>query len=585
MDLTIPAAVASAARQYGEHTAVADPDGPRLSYRELHERVAAVAGTLIARGIGPQDRVAVWSPNTCRWVLGALGALYAGATLVPVNTRFTGPEALDVVSRSGARALLVADHFLGTDRLGLLHAAASDSSHSHNATSAGPSLDRLDLVVRVPIETGPVAGQPTPRPDPDPAEPDPAEPDPAEPGRADPGPGRPANPGHPTDASTEWHVLEWAELEGRAPARSDAAAERAAGVTPEQVSDIMFTSGTTGRSKGAMSAHRQSLAVARAWAECAGLTPDDRYLVVNPFFHTFGFKAGILACLVSGATLVPQKVFDAEQAMKLIEAERITVFPGAPTIYQTLLDHPARSSHDLSSLRLAVTGAATVPVALVERMMAELSFDTVLTAYGLTEAVVATMCRPGDDPQTVARTSGRAAAGFDVRVSGRGGRDAGPGEDGEILLRGPNVMLGYLDDPAATSAAVDAGGWLHTGDVGHLDLQGYLTITDRLKDMYICGGFNVYPAEVEQVLARLDGVAEAAVIGVPDERLGEVGQAYLVTRPGHELSEPEVLAFCRTRLANYKVPRHVEFRADLPRSPSGKPLKRLLRQEPGATRP
>jgi acyl-CoA synthetase (AMP-forming)/AMP-acid ligase II len=261
--------------------------------------------------------------------------------------------------------------------------------------------------------------------------------------------------------------------------------------------------------------------------------------------------------------------------MHLVEAERITVLPGPPTIYQTILDHPGRAAADLSSLRLAVTGAAVVPVALVERMRRELTFDTVLTAYGLTEAVVATMCRPGDDPRTVARTSGRATAGFEVKVA------AGPdGGTGEILLRGPNLMLGYLDDPDATRAAVDAGGWLHTGDVGRLDEAGNLTITDRLTDMYICGGFNVYPAEVEQVLARLDGVAEAAVIGVPDPRLGEVGRAYLVPRPGQAVDETAVLEFCRGRLANYKVPRQVRVRRDLPRNPSGKVLKRQLREEP-----
>jgi acyl-CoA synthetase (AMP-forming)/AMP-acid ligase II len=328
-----------------------------------------------------------------------------------------------------------------------------------------------------------------------------------------------------------------------------------------------------------MSAHRQSLAVARAWAECGRLTSSDRYLVVNPFFHSFGYKAGILACLVSGATLVPQLVYDPARAMSLVASERITVLPGPPTIYQTILDHPERAAHDLSSLRLAVTGAATVPVALIERMRAELSFETVLTAYGLTEAVVATMCRPGDDPQTVAMTSGRAAAGFGVRIAGPDGGETKPGDPGEILLRGPNLMLGYLDDPAATREAVDSDGWLHTGDIGRLDDGGYLTITDRLKDMYICGGFNVYPAEVEQVLARLDGVAESAVIGVPDARLGEVGRAYVVPRPGHTLDEAAVLAFCRERLANYKVPRQVAFRADLPRNPGGKVLKRLLREE------
>jgi acyl-CoA synthetase (AMP-forming)/AMP-acid ligase II len=359
-----------------------------------------------------------------------------------------------------------------------------------------------------------------------------------------------------------------------------AAARRADAVRPDDISDILFTSGTTGRSKGAMTAHRRSLAVARAWAECGGLHPGDRYLVVNPFFHSFGFKAGILACLVSGAAIVPQLVYDAGQAMALVAAERITVFPGPPTIYQTILDHPDRPSCDLSSLRLAVTGAATVPVALVERMQRELSFETVLTAYGLTEAVVATMCRPGDDPERVASTSGRAAAGFEVRIAGPDGVPQPAGEAGEILLRGPNVMLGYLDDPAATREAIGPGGWLHTGDIGHLDQDGYLTITDRLKDMYICGGFNVYPAEVEQVLARLDGVAEAAVVGVPDGRLGEVGRAYLVPRPGAVLDAETVLAWCRPRLANYKLPRQVVFRDSLPRNPSGKTLKRVLREEP-----
>ena len=549
MAVTIPGAVASAAREFGDapaladtaladtaladtaladtaladtaladtalaDTALAEPDGLRLSYRELDKRVTAVAAALIAEGVAPADRVAIWAPNTYHWVLAALGALSAGATLVPVSTRFTGPEALDVIGRSGARALFVAGDFLGVDRLAALRAAASEADRADGGADGG-ALDRLGLVVRLPED--------------------------------------------------------WAAFE-RCGASVPAAVvrERAEGVRPGDVSDIMFTSGTTGRSKGAMTSHERSLAVARAWADCGRLTRADRYLVVNPFFHTFGFKAGLLACLVSGATLVPQAIFDAGQAMRLMEAERITVFPGAPTVYAAILDHPERGARDLSSLRLAVTGAADVPVALVERMQRELGFETVLTGYGLTEAVVATMCRPGDAAETVAHTSGRAAAGFEVRIA----------DGGEILLRGPNLMLGYLDDPEATKAAVDADGWLHTGDAGRLDAAGYLTITGRIKDMYICGGFNVYPAEVEQVLARLDGVAESAVVGTPDPRLGEVGRAFIVVRPGHVLDAADVLAFCRERLANYKVPRRVEFRDALPRNPSGKVLKRLLREEP-----
>jgi HIP---CoA ligase len=501
VELTIPAVVAGAARTFGDAEALAD-GGSRMSFRSLWDQVQGVAAALISSGVRAGDPVAVWGPNDACWVLAALGALTAGGVLVPVSTRFTGPEALEVIERSGARVLFVAEDFLGVDRLGGLRATAA----------GGGGLDRLDLVVRTP---------------------------------------------------GEWEAF------GRRGAGVPPAAvrERAGAVRPGDLADIMFTSGTTGRSKGAMTSHERSLGVARAWASCAGLTPRDRYLVVNPFFHTFGYKAGVLACLVSGAALVPQPVFDAGRAMRLIEAERITVLPGAPTIYISMLDHPSFGSCDLSSLRLAVTGAADVPVALVERMRDELGFDVVLTAYGLTEAVVATMCRPGDPPSVVAATSGRAAAGFEVRI----------GASDEILLRGPNLMLGYLDDPAATALAIDADGWLHTGDAGRLDAAGNLAITGRIKDMFTCGGFNVYPAEVEQVLARLDGVAESAVIGVPDPRLGQVGRAFVVARPGHVLAEADVLAFCRERLANYKVPRRVVFLDFLPRNASGKVLKKELR--------
>jgi len=533
VETTIPAAVRAAAGKFGDAAAVAEPGGPVLSYRDLHDRVRDTARALIASGIEPGDRVAIWSPNTHHWVLAGLGALYAGATLVPVNARFTGPEALDVISRSNARALLVAGPFLGADR------------HAQLAEAAGRAGARLPvLVVQIPVE----------------------------------GDQRPASSGP---------GLGWEEFLGRAGQVSVAAADdRAADVGPEDVSDILFTSGTTGRSKGAMSAHRQSLDVARAWADCAELTADDRYLIVNPFFHSFGYKAGILACLLTGATIVPQLMFHPGQATRLIEEMRITVFPGAPTIYTSILDHPERGRRDLSSLRLAVTGAAVVPVALIERMRAELSFGAVLTAYGLTEAVVVTMCRPGDDPQTVATTSGRATADFEIKIAASSGDQGEPGDadgarpTGEILLRGPNVMLGYLDDPGATTEAIDADRWLHTGDIGRLDDRGYLTITDRLKDMYICGGFNVYPAEVEQVLTRHPGVAEVAAIGVPDERLGEVGKAFVVLRPDARPTQGELIEFCRATLANYKVPRQIEFRTELPRNPAGKPLKRLLRQEP-----
>jgi acyl-CoA synthetase (AMP-forming)/AMP-acid ligase II len=270
-----------------------------------------------------------------------------------------------------------------------------------------------------------------------------------------------------------------------------------------------------------------------------------------------------------GATMVPLASFDAEALFETIERERITVFPAAPAVYQMMLAHPDLAKHDLSSLRAAATGAAVIPVELIERMRDTLGLSTVITAYGLTEATgVVTMSRDGDDPELVARTSGRPIDGVEVRTDG---------DTGEILVRGYNVMRGYFEDEAATAEAIDAEGWLRTGDVGTVDEGGNLRITDRIKDMFICGGFNAYPAEIEQVLLAFPGVQEAAVVGVPDQRLGEVGKAFVIAVPGQRIEQAELLAYAEERLANYKVPRHVELVETFPRSSLGKVLKRELR--------
>ena len=520
---TIPAAVRAAAA-FGDREAVVDGDR-RVPYRDLVAGVRRAAAAYLAHGVGPGDRVAVWAPNGVEWLLAALGAQYVGAALVPVNTRYRGHEAADVVARTRARVLVVGQGFLGADQLGMLRAAAAERTAAAPATArgAGPVAGLPDLETVVTI--GPDAAA--------------------------------AAPG-----AVPWQrfVADGAHVD---PARVEKLADD---VTPDDVADILFTSGTTGRSKGAVSAHRQTLAAARSWAGLTAVTADDRYLVVSPFFHSFGSKAGYLVCLLTGATAFPVAVFDTATVLDTLERERITIMPGAPTLYQSLLDDPSLPGRDLGSLRLAVTGAAIVPQTLVERMSAELGIDTVLTGYGLTEAPVVTLCVPGDDPHTVATTSGRAAPGVEVRTDG----------NGEILVRGP-VMRGYLDDPEATAAAVDADGWLHTGDVGVVDERGYLRITDRIKDMYTVGGFNVYPAEVEKLLAAHPTVREAAVIGVPDERLGEVGQAYVIPRAGTAPDPEELVAYCRERLANYKVPRGVVLVADLPRNAGGKVVKPELR--------
>jgi acyl-CoA synthetase (AMP-forming)/AMP-acid ligase II len=494
---SIPQLVEHAAREYGDAEAVADPsaDGPtrRVSFAELAALVRRAATGCAAAGVTPGDRVAIWGPNSLEWMVAALGALAAGAAIVPLNTRFKAAEAAYILDKSRARLTYVSPPFLGNDYPAML----GDRPSVLLDGSLWTSYDEMP-----PVDVG-----------------------------------------------------------------------------PDQPGDVIFTSGTTGRPKGVVTTHAQTLRVFDTWADVVGLRAGDRYLVVNPFFHTFGYKAGIIACLLRGATVVPQPVFDVATTLDLVERERITVVPGPPTLYQSILDAPGRDDRDMSSLRLAVTGAAVVPVVLVERMRAELSFDTVLTAYGLTEATgTVTMCRRDDDPVTVATTSGRAIPDTEVRVVDDGGAELPRGEPGEVVVRGYNVMVGYDDDPSATAETIDADGWLHTGDIGVMDDRGNLRITDRLKDMYVVGGFNAYPAEIEQVLATHPAVAESAVVGVPDPRLGEVGKAYVVARPGAVVDTDELLAWCRERMANYKVPRSVEVVDGLPRNASGKVLKVELRQ-------
>ncbi|WP_077038206.1 FadD3 family acyl-CoA ligase [Pelomonas sp. KK5] len=362
---------------------------------------------------------------------------------------------------------------------------------------------------------------------------------------------------------------------------ANAVDQRIAALTEDSIADLMFTSGTTGRPKAVMSAHGPTLRAFEVWSRAVGLAEDDRYLIVNPFFHSFGYKAGWVAAFQRGATVYPLDVFDAERVMQAIACERISFLPGPPTLYQTLLAHPRLHDYDLGSLAGAVTGAASVPPVLVERMRSELGFARVTTAYGLTECGgVATINDPADTAERIATTCGKPLPGTELRIADPQGRLLPPGQAGEVLLRGYHVMQGYFEDEAATASAIDAEGWLHTGDVGVLDEQGYLRITDRLKDLFIVGGFNCYPAEIERVLAAHPAIAQVAVVGVPDERMGEVGCACVQLRSGESLSADALIAWARERMANYKVPRHVLVMEDgFPMTASNKVQKRELAAE------
>jgi acyl-CoA synthetase (AMP-forming)/AMP-acid ligase II len=529
---TVPRLVEDAATRHASTEALVDGD-LRLTYEQLAPEVDRYARGFVAAGLDIGDRVGIWGPNCAEWMLAALGVLRAGGVIVPLNTRFKGGEAAYILRTSGAKLLVTVRGFLGFDYPSML-----------SGEDVGP-LEQILLLRDEGTDDGNV-------------------------GRKDP-------------LSIVGLADFLAAGEQTDPAKTKARVEA---LRPDDVSDLIFTSGTTGHPKGAVTTHAQSLRTFGTWASIVGLGSGDRYLIVNPFFHTFGYKAGILACLMAGATVVPEPVFDAGAVLRRIEEERISVLPGPPTLYQTLLGDSDRDKHDLSSLRLGVTGAAVVPVELVQAMDDELGFTTVLTAYGLTESCgTVTMCRRTDPPEIVARTSGRAIPGLEVRVVAEG-KQVTTGEPGEIVVRGYTVMSGYWGNPGATAEAIDTDGWLHTGDIGVMDAQGNVTITDRLKDMYVVGGFNAYPAEIEAILRGHEAVAQAAVVGVPDERMGEVGCAYVVPVVGALSGDSEdeadelgrtILSWSRGAMANYKVPRGVVLVDSLPVNASGKVLKRELR--------
>jgi HIP---CoA ligase len=335
-------------------------------------------------------------------------------------------------------------------------------------------------------------------------------------------------------------------------------------VAGDDISDIIFTSGTTGRPKGARMNHRQTLRMYEEWATLADLREGDRYLMINPYFHTFGLKAGLIASFLRGATMLPVAAFDIDRVVELIEAERITMLPGPPTLYHSLL--AVADKDKLATLRAGVTGAADIPVELVRRIHDELPFQTLMTGYGLTEAGNVTLSRPGDSFEDVATTAGLPCEDIEVRTA----------DDSEVLVRGYGVMQGYLDDPVATAEAIDADGWLHTGDLGSFTASGRLRIVGRKKDMFIVGGFNAYPAEIEGFLLEHPSVAQAAVIGVPDERLGQVGKAFVVVKSNDGVTSEDLISWSRQRMAGFKVPRYVEFLDELPLNATGKVMKDQL---------
>jgi len=502
---TIPQILVETATSQPDALAIQDGDWT-LTYAGLLAETLKAASASKAMGFSNGDRFAIWAPNCAEWIISALAGQGLGGVLVPLNTRYKGGEAADILRRSNCKFLFTVDGFLG---------------HDYPAMLAGEDLPDLQEIIVL------------------------------------------RGPGDPFK-------------EFLAMSNGDVSASDFLAVKPDAMSDIIYTSGTTGAPKGAMSCHGQNIDVFISFTDAIGMNAQDRYLIVNPFFHSFGYKAGWLSCLIKGAAIYPLAVFKPTDVMRQIERDKITVMPGAPTIFQTLLSAPDRADFDITSLRVATTGATTIPVDLIRKMHEDLGIDNVYSAYGLTESCgVVSLCEKGDDFTTIATTCGRPLPGTELKLVDDNGKAVAAGEEGEIWVRGFHVMQGYLDDPKETAEAITSDGWLKTGDIGTQDENGYIKITDRKKDMVIVGGFNCYPAEIEQSLLKHENIMDVAVCGAPDDRLGEVTHAFIVSNEA-SLSKDNIIEWAREHMANYKVPRNVTFMETLPRNASGKVQKFLL---------
>lgn len=509
------------ARAAPEVEAIVDR-GRRIAYGEFDRRVDALAAGLLSRGLAPGDRAALGIPNHAEYLIVYLACLRAGIVAVPINIRLADDEVCYVLEHSGARALFTTGVFQGNDFLARARAL-------RNRVAGLASVICVDEA-----------------------------------------------------ASESGEVLPL----GRLMVADDAAMLRA---HEKRVDDaapalIIYTSGTTGRPKGVVITH----GALRFWSERAEeagfFRRGDRILLMVPFATAAGSIIQAVPALRLGATLVLMEAFKADRSLAMIQAERITCLAGPPTIYILQLNLPDFDRYDLSSLERAMVGAAPVTPELIETMRQRMP-ARVINAYGASEtAGLVTWMPPDATAVQLARTSGKPMAGFEIRIVDAERRKVAAGMVGEIAIRGGSLMQGYFRDPEQTAQVLDANGWWYSGDLGRIDEAGYLTIEGRQKEMYIRGGFNVYPAEVEAALQQHPAILMAAVIGVPDPVLGEKGRAFIVLREGRNITGDEVREFCRARIADYKVPDQVVFRTSLPLSGLGKIQKSRLVEEARAER-
>ncbi len=507
--------------------------GVRWTYRELQQQVEGFAAGLLALGLEPGDRVGIWSPNNAEWVVTQLATAKAGVILVNINPAYRVAELEYALNKVGCKALITASAFKSTNYIAMLLKLAPELESCRPGELHAAKLPAL----RTTISLG--------------------------------------------DTSLSG-IVRFADVPAIAePVHWQRVAELASVLQFDDPINIQFTSGTTGFPKGATLTHHNILNNGYFVGEAMRLTSHDRLCIPVPLYHCFGMVLGNLACITHGSAMIyPSEMFDPLAVMETVATEHCTALHGVPTMFIAILDHPAFSRFDLSSLRTGIMAGAPCPVEVMKRVNQAMHMEQITIAYGMTEtSPVSFQSSVADSLERRVSTVGRVHPHIEAKIVDAAGRVVPPGTPGELLTRGYSVMRGYWNDPEHTVDAIDAAGWMHTGDLATLDEEGYGNIVGRIKDMVIRGGENVYPREIEEFLYQHPKVQDVQVIGVPDARYGEEICAWIRLREGVTANPEEILTFCRGQIAHYKIPRYIKFVDMFPMTVTGKVQKFVMRDQ------
>ena len=538
IELTIGAHFDAVVAQRPDHEAlVSVHQGLRYTYRELQTQANRLASALLRQNLQPGDRVGIWSHNNAEWVLMQLATAKAGLVLVNINPAYRTSEVEYALNKVGCKLLVTMAKFKTSDYLGMLRELAPEWASSAPGQLQAKQLPSLHTVVWI------------------------------------------DGPADAPELDTAG-LMPFSALMAQGDEHDPRVAEVGATLKASDPINIQFTSGTTGFPKGATLTHRNILNNGFFIGECMKLTPADRLCIPVPLYHCFGMVLGNLACFTHGATVVyPNDGFDPLTVLQTVQAEKCTGLHGVPTMFIAELDHPRFKEFDLSTLRTGIMAGSPCPIEVMKRVVSDMHLSDITIAYGMTETSPVS-CQSSTDTPLDKRVStvGVVQPHLEVKiVHPDTGTVVPPGESGELCTRGYSVMHGYWDDPAKTAEAIDAEGWMHTGDLATMDAEGYVNIVGRIKDMVIRGGENIYPREIEEFLYRHPAVQDVQVVGVPDAKYGEELCAWIVLKPGQTLDEAAVRDFCQGRIAHYKVPRHIRFVEGFPMTVTGKIQKFKIR--------